>query len=186
MLQRTSYGPTGRAMIRICKEESHQRQGYEIMTRPAWNRERKKWRRMHSTAGGIPHWWCLVRPTAKAQTAITPSNGVSNAKRTINCVSGFVNQTVVQAEYLGLSIPDKTWRGTKAKRLHYSDPDWAEFKNVIKGNGICNKDRLTARNKAHHNGAQVREAAAAYAKKRNAGKCSVITQHNVYYLTSNI
>ena len=32
MLQRTSYGPYARAMVRICKEESfHQRQGYEIM-----------------------------------------------------------------------------------------------------------------------------------------------------------
>ncbi len=31
-LQRTSYGPYSRAMVRICKEESfHQRQGYEIM-----------------------------------------------------------------------------------------------------------------------------------------------------------
>src|SRR5574343_277725 len=31
-LQRTSYGPYSRAMIRICKEESfHQRQGYEIL-----------------------------------------------------------------------------------------------------------------------------------------------------------
>ena len=31
-LQRTSYGPYARAMVRVCKEESfHQRQGYEIM-----------------------------------------------------------------------------------------------------------------------------------------------------------
>jgi ring-1,2-phenylacetyl-CoA epoxidase subunit PaaA len=31
-LQRTSYGPYARGMVRICKEESfHQRQGYEIM-----------------------------------------------------------------------------------------------------------------------------------------------------------
>ena len=32
VLQRTSYGPYSRAMIRICKEESfHQRQGYELL-----------------------------------------------------------------------------------------------------------------------------------------------------------
>ncbi len=31
-LCRTSYGPYGRAMIRVCKEESfHQRQGYELL-----------------------------------------------------------------------------------------------------------------------------------------------------------
>ena len=35
-LQRTSYGPYSRAMVRICKEESfHQRQGYEIMMKMA-------------------------------------------------------------------------------------------------------------------------------------------------------
>src|SRR5918997_435013 len=35
-LQRCSYGPYSRAMIRICKEESfHQRQGYDIMTKLA-------------------------------------------------------------------------------------------------------------------------------------------------------
>src|SRR5215467_15811749 len=35
-LQRTSYGPYSRAMVRICKEESfHQRQGYSIMMKMA-------------------------------------------------------------------------------------------------------------------------------------------------------
>ncbi|MEM1140173.1 MAG: 1,2-phenylacetyl-CoA epoxidase subunit PaaA, partial [Pseudomonadota bacterium] len=35
-LQRTSYGPYARAMVRVCKEESfHQRQGFEIMMRLA-------------------------------------------------------------------------------------------------------------------------------------------------------
>ena len=35
-LQRTSYGPYARAMIRICKEESfHQRQGFDMMNRLA-------------------------------------------------------------------------------------------------------------------------------------------------------
>ena len=35
-LQRTSYGPYARAMVRICKEESfHQRQGFDIMMKMA-------------------------------------------------------------------------------------------------------------------------------------------------------
>ena len=37
-LQRTSYGPYSRGMIKICKEESfHQRQGYEIMAEAETN-----------------------------------------------------------------------------------------------------------------------------------------------------
>ena len=53
-LQRTSYGPYARAMVRVCKEESfHQRQGYEIMIALANGTPRRSaWRRMRSTAGG--------------------------------------------------------------------------------------------------------------------------------------
>lgn len=51
------------------------------------------------------------------------------------------------------------------KGYDYSEPNWVEFKNVISGNGPCNKDRLAARNKAHKEGAWVREAAQAFAKK---------------------
>ena len=53
-LQRTSYGPYARAMVRVCKEESfHQRQGYEIMMHlAAGTPSRSGWRRMRSTAGG--------------------------------------------------------------------------------------------------------------------------------------
>jgi ring-1,2-phenylacetyl-CoA epoxidase subunit PaaA len=48
----------------------------------------------------------------------------------------------------------------------YSAIDWHEFKQVLAGNGPCNRDRLAARRKAHEEGAWVREAAAAYAEKR--------------------
>src|SRR5210317_240908 len=42
-LQRTSYGPYARAMVRICKEESfHQRQGYDIMMKMAQGSEAQK------------------------------------------------------------------------------------------------------------------------------------------------
>ena len=168
MLQRTSYGPYSRAMIRICKEESfHQRQGYEIMTRLAFGTAAQK----EMAQDALNRWWYPTLMMFGPPDSESPNsdNAIKwRIKRETNdqLRQRFVNQTVVQAEYLGLSIPDKnlTWNESK-KGYNYSDPDWAEFKNVIKGNGICNKDRLTARNKAHHNGAWVREAAAAYAKK---------------------
>ena len=43
-----------------------------------------------------------------------------------------------------------------------------EFKQVLAGNGPCNRERLAARNKAHREGAWVREAALAHAAKRSA------------------
>jgi len=40
-----------------------------------------------------------------------------------------------------------------------------EFKNVVAGNGPCNRERLRARVDADKNGKWVREAATAYAEK---------------------
>ena len=80
----------------------------------------------------------------------------------------FVNQTMPQIEYLGLTVPDKNLKWNEAKKgFDFSEPDWAEFKNVIKGNGPCNKERLASRNKSHKEGEWVREAASVYAKKQN-------------------
>jgi ring-1,2-phenylacetyl-CoA epoxidase subunit PaaA len=78
-----------------------------------------------------------------------------------------VNQTVKQAEYLGLTVPDKNLKWNEEKKGYdFSEPDWKEFKNVINGNGPCNKERLASRNKAHKEGEWVRAAAAAYGKKQ--------------------
>jgi ring-1,2-phenylacetyl-CoA epoxidase subunit PaaA len=43
--------------------------------------------------------------------------------------------------------------------------DWEEFWNVVNGNGPCNKQRLAHHKKAHDDGAWVRDAAKAHAKK---------------------
>jgi ring-1,2-phenylacetyl-CoA epoxidase subunit PaaA len=53
-LQRTSYGPYARAMVRVCMEESfHQRQGYEIMMNLAAGTGDQK--RMAQEA--LNRWW---------------------------------------------------------------------------------------------------------------------------------
>jgi len=66
-----------------------------------------------------------------------------------------------------LPDPDLAWN---EKRQHYDFGaiDWEEFRNVINGNGPCNKERLAARVQAHEDGEWVREAALAYAEKRSA------------------
>ncbi|MGH6677854.1 MAG: Phenylacetic acid catabolic protein, partial [Bradyrhizobium sp.] len=78
----------------------------------------------------------------------------------------FVDATVPQAQYLGLTIPDAGLKQDEAGHWRYSDIDWEEFRQVLAGNGPCNRDRLAARRKAHDDGAWVREAAASYAEKR--------------------
>src|SRR5580704_15035070 len=78
----------------------------------------------------------------------------------------FVDATVPQAQYLGLTIPDPGMKQDEAGHWVYSEIDWNEFKQVLAGNGPCNRDRLAARRKAHEEGAWVREAAAAFAEKQ--------------------
>ncbi len=170
MLQRTSYGPYARAMVRICKEESfHQRQGFEIMTRLAFGTEDQK----AMAQDALNRWWFPTMMMFGPPDAESPNS--ENAmkwriKRETNdqLRQRFVDQTVPQVQYLGLTVPDANlkWNETK-KGYDFSEPNWAEFKNVISGNGPCNKERLAARNKAHNDGAWVREAAQAFAKKRN-------------------
>jgi ring-1,2-phenylacetyl-CoA epoxidase subunit PaaA len=78
----------------------------------------------------------------------------------------FVDATVPQAQFLGLTIPDPGMRQGEAGHWVYSAIDWNEFNQVLAGNGPCNRDRLAARRKAHGDGAWVGEAAQAYAEKR--------------------
>lgn len=168
MLQRASYGPYARAMVRICKEESfHQRQGFEIMTHLAFGTPDQK----EMAQDALNRWWYPTMMMFGPPDADSPNS--ENAmkwriKRETNdqLRQKFVNQTVPQVEYLGLVVPDANLKWNEAKKGYdFSEPNWAEFKNIISGNGPCNKERLAARNKAHNEGAWVREAAQAFAKK---------------------
>src|SRR5690606_6551423 len=79
----------------------------------------------------------------------------------------FVDQTVPQAEYLGLTIPDPDLKwNEETGHYEFGEIDWSEFYEVLKGNGPCNRDRLQTRVRAHEEGAWVREAMAAYAQKQ--------------------
>ncbi len=168
MLQRTSYGPYARAMVRICKEESfHQRQGYEIMTMMA--RGTPEQRAMAQDA--VNRWWWPTLMMFGPPDAESP-NSANAIKWKIKRESNdqlrqrFVNQTLPQGELIGLTFPDKglTWNEEK-QGYDFTAPDWAEFKNVISGNGPCNRERLAMRRRAHDEGRWVREAAQAYAAK---------------------
>jgi ring-1,2-phenylacetyl-CoA epoxidase subunit PaaA len=75
--------------------------------------------------------------------------------------------TVPQAHFLGLTIPDDEL-SYDGEHWRFGEPDWDEFKRVLSGDGPCNRERLAARNKAHDDGAWVREAAVAHAEKKKA------------------
>jgi ring-1,2-phenylacetyl-CoA epoxidase subunit PaaA len=169
-LQRTSYGPYSRAMVRICKEESfHQRQGYEIMISLARNGNAAQ-KKMAQEA--FKRWWwpsLMMFGPSDATSAHSAQNMAWKIKRHGNdeLRQKFVDMTVPQAEYLGLPIPDKDLKWNESTgHYDFGEIDWTEFNEVVKGNGPCNKQRLETRNKAHAEGAWVREAAMAYARKQ--------------------
>ena len=168
-LCRCSYGPYARAMIRVCKEESfHQRQGYEIMV--TLSRGSQEQRAMAQDA--LNRWWWPVLmmfgpPDSASQHGDTSTKWKIKRFSNDELRQKFVDATVPQAQYLGLAIPDPGMTRNEATgHWKYSAIDWDEFKQVLAGNGPCNRDRMTARRKAHEEGAWVREAAAAYAEKR--------------------
>jgi ring-1,2-phenylacetyl-CoA epoxidase subunit PaaA len=83
----------------------------------------------------------------------------------------FVDQTVPQAEYLGLTVPDENVKlNEETGHYDFTEPDWSEFFDVIQGNGPCNKDRLDSRVKAWEDGRWVRDGFLAHAAKRHAHK----------------
>lgn len=174
-LCRTSYGPYARAMVRICKEESfHQRQGFEIMC--TLMKGSKEQREMAQDAMNR-FWWPALMMFGPSDAESTHSQQSLDwkIKRHTNdeLRQSFINATVPQAELIGLTIPDKDLKWNEAKNGYdYGQIDWEEFKQVISGNGPCNAERIAARAKAEKEGAWVREAAMAYAEKKNSKKAS--------------
>jgi ring-1,2-phenylacetyl-CoA epoxidase subunit PaaA len=178
MLQRTSYGPYSRAMIRICKEESfHQRQGYELLIAMCNGSEEQK----QMAQDSLNRWWWPSLMMFGPRDADSPHTQQSMAwkiKRKTNdeLRQQFVDVTVPQAEYLGLTIPDPDLKWN-SERGHYDfgEINWDEFWAVVKGNGPCNRQRMRDRIKAHEEGAWVRAAALAWAEKRKEKRANAVT-----------
>jgi ring-1,2-phenylacetyl-CoA epoxidase subunit PaaA len=168
-LQRTSYGPYARAMVRVCKEESfHQRQGYEIMMVLSAGTADQK--RMAQDA--LNRWWWPSLMMFGPPDADSPNTAQSmrwRIKRDTNddLRQRFVDITVPQADALGLKVPDPDLKWNEAAgRYDFGTVDWEEFYAVVRGEGPVAKERLAARRDAWAEGAWVREAAAAHAEKK--------------------
>ena len=167
-LQRTSYGPYARAMVRVCKEESfHQRQGFDIMMKMAKGTQAQK--KMAQDA--LNRFWypsLMMFGPSDAESVHSAQSMAWKIKMNSNdeLRQKFVDQTVPQAEYLGLTVPDPDLKWNE-ERGHYdfSEPDWSEFFDVLKGNGPCSVDRIETRKKAWDDGAWFRDAMVAHAKK---------------------
>ena len=168
-LCRCSFGPYARGMIRVCKEESfHQRQGYEIMMTLAGGSKEQK----DMAQDALNRWWWPSLMMFGPNDADSPHSKQSmdwKIKRFSNdeLRQKFVDITTPQADFIGLTIPDKDLKFNEGTgHYEFGEINWDEFWQVVNGNGPCNKERLAARVKAHEDGAWVRDAAMAYAEKK--------------------
>ena len=167
---RCSYGPYARAMIRICREESfHQRQGFDsllVMMQQGTEAQRAM------VQDAVNRWWwpsVMMFGPPDDQSPNTAQSMRWGIKRVSNDAlrQKFVDATADQAKVLGVSLPDPELKWNEERQQHdFGAIDWDEFWRVIGGNGPCNRERLAARVQAWEDGAWVREAALAYARKQ--------------------
>jgi ring-1,2-phenylacetyl-CoA epoxidase subunit PaaA len=168
---RCSYGPYARAMVRICKEESfHQRQGFEIMLALCRGTDEQK----AMAQDALDRWWwpsLMMFGPGDADSQHSAQSMAWKIKRFTNdeLRQKFVDATVPQAHFLGLEIPDDdlVW-DEAAGHWRHGPIDWQEFKDVLAGNGPCNRQRMQRRRAAHEDGDWVRDAARAWAEKQAA------------------
>jgi ring-1,2-phenylacetyl-CoA epoxidase subunit PaaA len=167
-ITRCSHGPYARAMVRICKEESfHQRQGFEILLTLSKGSDEQK----AMCQDAINRWWWPSVMMFGPGDDASP-NSAQSMKWKIKRFSNdelrqrFVDMCAEQIKILGMTIPDPDLKWNEAKQQYdYGAINWDEFKNVLSGNGPCNKERMAARIKAHEDGEWVREAALAYSRQ---------------------
>lgn len=169
VLQRTSYGPYSRAMVRICKEESfHQRQGYEILLTIMRHGTKAQKAMVQDSINRL--WWPSLMmfgptdddsPNSKQSLAWKIKRKSNDELRQM-----FIDQTIPQLEFLGCTVPDPDLKwNEETGHYDFGNIDWDEFYAVLKGNGPCNQERLAKRKNAIDQGAWVRDAAVAYANK---------------------
>ncbi|MCQ4118891.1 1,2-phenylacetyl-CoA epoxidase subunit PaaA [Rhodococcus tibetensis] len=170
-LCRSSFGPYARAMIRVCKEESfHQRQGFELLMTMMRGTDAQR----EMVQESVNRWWWPALMMFGPPDDQSPNSEQSmkwRIKRHTNdeLRQRFVDMSIPQAEVLGVTFPDPDLKWNAERGAHdFGEPDWSEFMQVIKGNGASSVERIANRRAAHENGAWVREAATAFARRESS------------------
>lgn len=160
-LAKCSYGPYARAMLRICKEENfHKKQGMEIIYCLTQGTKAQKEMAQES----LNRWWWPTLMMFGPHDSNSPNSKETmqfkiKLKSNDELRQRYIDMTVPQAHAYGLTIPDPDLKfNPESNHWEIGPIDWDEFWQVLKGNGPCNKERMQAKQKAHADGAWVREA----------------------------
>ena len=170
MMSEGSYGPYARALKRICYEEVfHMKHGYEMCVVLATGTKVQR----ELLQDALNRWWAPIMmfhgPSDKVSThTSTLVRWRIKLKTNDEQRQQFLRQFVPKIFDLGLTLPDENLRFVKETHVwHYTEPDWEEFKRVVRGGGPVTHERIAVRKLAHEEGRWVREALAAAAEKKN-------------------
>jgi ring-1,2-phenylacetyl-CoA epoxidase subunit PaaA len=159
----TSYAPYARALHRICAEEKfHAQHGESIVL--ALAEGTKEQRQMLQDA--VSRWWpALLMFFGPPEDGGITSNQQLNMRYKIRSQTNeelrqaFFSKYVPRIFHLGLTLPDETIHYDEREgKWHYKQPDWEEFKRIIKGGGPCSKERLQLRRMSYEETQWVRDA----------------------------
>ncbi|MDQ0198291.1 1,2-phenylacetyl-CoA epoxidase subunit PaaA [Neobacillus ginsengisoli] len=162
-----SYGPYARALHRICAEEVFHAQHGEaiIMALAEGTKEQKA-----MIQDALNRWWdalLMFFGPASSDTMGTSKQDVTikykiRPKTNEELRQDFFSKYIPRILSLGLTIPDPTLRyDDELQKWVYKQPDWNEFKKIIKNQGPRSQARLSLRRTSYENNAWVREALSA-------------------------
>lgn len=164
-----SYGPYQRALQRICKEEVfHAQHGESIIMALAEGTEHQR----AILQDSLNRWWpslLMFFGPATASTTGSSKQEVTTKYRIRKSSNeelrqAFLDKYLPRVFSLGLTVPDDTVHYSEEKQHWiYQQPDWNEFKQIIKNKGPRSKERLRLREIAYENNSWVRRALASNA-----------------------
>lgn len=156
-----SYGPYCRALERICYEESfHLKQGHSVFVYLATGTPTQR----AMVQDALNRWWQPI------MHFFGPSDKMSQHTETLmrwkvkmasndDMRQQFLTMYVPKIWEIGLTLPDPNLKkNPETNQWEFTEPDWNEFYEVIKGNGPCNAERLAVRRASEERGAWVRAA----------------------------
>lgn len=162
-----SYGPYARALQRICAEEVfHAQHGEAIIISLAEGTEKQK----AMIQDALDRWWdslLMFFGPASSDTTGTSKQDVTikykiRTKTNEQLRQDFFTKYIPRILSLGLTIPDPTLRfDEEQQQWVYRQPDWNEFKKIIKNQGPRSQARLNLRRTSYENNAWVRDALSA-------------------------
>lgn len=162
-LRLCSYAPYARVLRRICYEEDfHIRLGIDGFKVLAEGTAAQ--RAMLQDA--LDRWWSPLMHFFGPHDQVSPHLETMmrwriKVKSNDELRQQFLRQFVPLIQEYGLRLPDPglAWDEQKGHYV-YSEPDWEEFRRVIRGEGPRTRDRLALRNRAYAQHRWVREAVA--------------------------